>query len=109
MNQLPGWVTIQRHGQLSGWRLVESWYNSEEDDTNDGTTNVYVIAYRADGSPALNAQATQINGGMTPLPFHRNDSGQAQADFPMSHDSIFYPDRGEVGAYTVLMHEGASG
>jgi len=100
----PNWITIERYvGDKPYWKLIDFWYHAEGDPDNDGTTNVYILAWNADNTPALNAHAVQMNGGIVLLPFKTNASGQAQADFPQSKDSIFYPSRGEKGPYSVQM------
>lgn len=99
---VPPWITISRYtGSGPHWRLREIWYRGTGDPDNDGTTNVRIIAFHKDGSPAVDIIAMQMNGGYTPRPFSLNGSGQAQADFNMTDDSNFNPERGEVGPYSV--------
>jgi hypothetical protein len=102
------WITVSKCQLSPRWELTDFWYHASGDEDNDGSTNVYILAWNADNTPAFSARAVQMNGGTTMLSFKENPAHQAQADFAMSHDSIFYPDQGQVGVYSVCMQQGAS-
>ncbi len=95
------WVSIGRADRaVTHWEIVASWYVPPEQ-VGGGPANVYALIGDVDGRPTLEYRAVQRNGGVIALAPHLNDAGQAQADFPMSADSSFAPDRGERGPYSV--------
>lgn len=98
----PWWQVEPYSGPEPHWQLTDAWAVMDS-----AAAMVYVIAFNSDGTPAFNARCHQLNGGDTLLSFKENPAHQAQADFPMSHDAIFYPDKGQRGPYSVRM-DGAS-
>lgn len=97
---LPTWIQIIPFtGDKSKgyWRITDAVYE------DPGNTNVYAFAFNADGTPSLNSQAVQKNGGTTSLPFHTNSQGQAEASFNMTGDSSFDPNKGQRGPYSLAM------
>lgn len=99
------WITVKRAMSYPQWHIVDAEFRPVNDKENpsDGTCNVYIAATRANGSPALDAKAHQLNGGDTLRFFKLDDAGHVQADFVMSNDSNFHPELGESGPYSVRM------
>lgn len=97
---LPKWISIV---PFTGDTSKGYWKVTDAEYFDPGNTNVYAMAYNQDGTPAMNGKAVQTNGGVTMLPFHLNDQGQAEASFNMTSDSSFDPNKGQVGPYSIAM------
>jgi hypothetical protein len=97
----PAWITTKSYaGPGPVWHETSCSYHAVGDADNDGTTNIYVVMYAADGSPAFSAIATEYDGGVIPLRTDHNGAGQANAVIPMTANSNFNPATG-VGPYSV--------
>lgn len=93
------WVMVTQP-QVSNYRVREVWfYDSKpvDDPESEGGIDIYVVVRDSKGIPVEHEAVTQIwpTGSAT----HYTRNGAAQ--FQMSGDSSFSPERGEVGPYTI--------
>ncbi len=103
INEACPWVEVERYAGVGGyWRLTDFWYVPPTQ-VGSGPANIYWLAYRADGTPAWDAHAHLLNGGDARLSFKENPAHQAEANAGMSHNGVFYPDRGQRGPYRARM------
>lgn len=100
---LAPWVTITRTAKdAKHWEIISQWYVPPEV-VGGGPANVYGLLMDQKGLPLLTYRAIEKDGGQAYLTPKLNDAGQAEANFNMSGDSSFAPDRGEVGPYCFRM------
>lgn len=74
-------------------------------DQAQGDVNVYVTLVDENGKPVVGATVVQLNGGVTDL-ITRGDKGhEGEIDFNQTADSSFDPNKGQVGAYSVMVKD----